>query len=63
MPVYLVQLDLRGPNLPLSFEACKLRQGTRHRRNFFELRFILSKPNWSKIFIYQVENGVLAFEN
>jgi hypothetical protein len=23
----------------------------------------LLKPNWSKIFIYQDENGVLAFEN
>ena len=39
MPVYLVflqvakknlQLALRGPNLPASLEACKLRQGTRH---------------------------------
>jgi hypothetical protein len=23
----------------------------------------LLKPNWSKIFTYQAENGVLAFEN
>jgi hypothetical protein len=38
-----LQLALRGPNLPASLEACKLRQGTGHRRNYFELCFILSK--------------------
>jgi hypothetical protein len=40
MPLFLVflqvakknlQLALRGPNLPASLEACKLRQGTGHR--------------------------------
>jgi hypothetical protein len=40
----ILQLALRGPNLPASLEVCKLRQGTtRHRRNFFELCFILLK--------------------
>ena len=52
MPVYLVflqvakknlQLALCGPNLPASLEAGKLQYGTRHRRHFFELCFILSK--------------------
>ena len=43
MPVYLVflqvakknlQLARRGPNLPTSLEACKLRQGTGHQNIF-----------------------------
>jgi hypothetical protein len=76
MLVYLVflqvakknlQLALRGPNLPASLEACKLRQGTRHWRNFFELCFILYqnwvpanllKPNCSRLFIYQADKIV-----
>ena len=37
-----LQLALRGPNLPTSLEACKLRQGTRHRRNFIKI-YIISK--------------------
>ena len=69
------QLALRGPNLLASLEACKLRQGDQAPKTFFWVMFhwfhivkiecpqILLKPNWSKIFIYQAENGVLAFEN
>jgi hypothetical protein len=72
MPVYLVflqvakknlQLALRDPNLRTSLEACKLRQGTGHQRNVFELCFIcqnwvspnLLKTNCSKIFVYQAD--------
>jgi hypothetical protein len=57
MPVYLVflqvakkKLALRGPNLPASFQACKLRQG-RHLRILFmfhivkiECQLICSNP-------------------
>ena len=63
MPVYLVflqvakknlQLALRGPNLPASLEACKLRQWTGHRVLFhivkIECPLICSNPLFVIIF-------------